>query len=49
MLPRSRKQDTAESLEDAIARLIDEAPPLSDEQRARLAILLRPSAPAVAA
>jgi hypothetical protein len=31
-------------LEEQIKRVVDEAPPLTDEQRARLAQLLRPAA-----
>lgn len=33
----------AERAEDYIRRLVDEAPPLTDEQRARLAALLAPA------
>lgn len=37
-----RAQLKAERLEDYIARVVDSAPPLTDEQRERLAALLRP-------
>ena len=33
----------AERAADYIAKIVSEAPPLSDDQRARLALLLRPS------
>ena len=36
-----RRQLKAERLEDYIARTVDEAPPLTDDQRDRLALLLR--------
>jgi hypothetical protein len=36
-----RRQLKAERLEDVIKRTVDEAPPLSAEQRSRLALLLR--------
>lgn len=39
-----RRQLKAERLEEHIRRVVDDAPPLSDEQRARLAQLLRPTA-----
>jgi hypothetical protein len=38
-----RRQLKAERLEEHIKNLVDAAPPLTDEQRARLAALLRPS------
>jgi hypothetical protein len=40
----ARRDYAAEKLADYIRRTVDEAPPLSDEQRARLALLLRPTA-----
>jgi hypothetical protein len=39
-----RAQLKAERLEDYIARVVDAAPPLTAEQRDRLALLLRPVA-----
>lgn len=36
-----RRQLKAERLEDYIKRAVDEAPPLTDEQRAHLAAILR--------
>lgn len=39
-----RRRLKAERLEDYIARTVDEAPPLTAEQRDRLALLLRGSA-----
>jgi hypothetical protein len=55
-LSRSRKADDpdlitarrdlrAEKLADHIRQVVDAAPPLSDEQRDRLAALLRPTTP----
>jgi hypothetical protein len=38
-----RRQLRAARAEDYIRRLIDSAPPLTDEQRARLATLLHPA------
>ncbi len=39
-----RRQYRAVAAEDYIRELVDSAPPLTDEQRDRLAVLLRPSA-----
>ena len=39
---RSAKARSVEALERHIRRVVDAAPPLTDEQRARLAVLLRP-------
>ncbi|UFN46080.1 hypothetical protein [Nocardioides okcheonensis] len=39
-----RRQLKAERLEEHIKRVVDDAPPLNDEQRARLARLLRSTA-----
>jgi hypothetical protein len=36
---------TAPGVEAHVQRLVDAAPPLSEEQRARLAVLLRPGSP----
>lgn len=41
-----RRQLRAERLEDYIIRTVDAAPPLTVEQRDRLALLLRPSSAA---
>lgn len=38
-----RRQLKAERLEDYIRRVVDDAPELNDEQRRRLAALLRPT------
>lgn len=38
-----RRQLKAERLEEHIKKIVDSAPPLNDEQRNRLAALLRPS------
>lgn len=38
-----RRQLKSERLEDYIRRVVDEAPPLTAEQRDRLALLLRPA------
>ena len=43
---RARQQFKALKAEDYIRELVDTAPPLTDEQRDRLAVLLRPSAAA---
>lgn len=40
----SRRDLKAARLEDHIRKTVDEAPPLTDEQRARLAQLLQPTA-----
>lgn len=42
----ARRDLRAARLEEHIRKLVDEAPPLSDEQRSRLAALLRPAAAA---
>ncbi len=44
MQRRSAKARSVRRAEDYIRRLVDTAPPLTDEQRDRLAILLRPTA-----
>ncbi len=41
---RSAKARSVRAVEDRIRELVDAAPPLTDEQRARLAVLLRPVA-----
>lgn len=40
----ARRNMRAARAEDYIKRLVDSAPPLNDEQRDRLALLLRPTA-----
>lgn len=40
-IENARRDFAAAKLEDYIARTVDEAPPLTVEQRARLALLLR--------
>lgn len=42
-LPELRRDLRAAELEEHIRRLVDQAPPLTSEQRARLAALLRPT------
>ncbi len=44
MQRKSAKARSVRRAEDYIRRLVDNAPPLTDEQRDRLAVLLRPSA-----
>lgn len=39
-----RKQLKAERLAEHVAKVVDSAPPLTDDQRARIAGLLRPAA-----
>lgn len=39
----ARRALRTEKLADHIAKVLDEAPPLTDEQRGRLAVLLRPT------
>jgi hypothetical protein len=39
----ARRDYRAARAEDYIRKLVDQAPPLSDEQRTRLAAILRPS------
>lgn len=39
-----RRQLKAERLAEHVARVVDSAPPLSDEQRARIASMLAPAA-----
>ena len=41
-LVEARRKLRAARLEDAITKLVDAAPPLTDEQRRRLAVLLAP-------
>ncbi len=41
---KSAKARSFRKAEDYIKRLVDTAPPLTDEQRDRLAVLLRPTA-----
>lgn len=43
-LPELRRDLRAAELAEHIARLVDAAPPLTAEQRAKLALLLRPDA-----
>lgn len=40
----ARRDFTAAKLADYIKRTVDQAPPLTDEQRERIAALLRPTA-----
>ena len=42
-LPELRRELRALSLEEHIRKVVDSAPPLSDQQKAKLAALLRPS------
>lgn len=45
-LPDLRRNLRAAQLEEHIRRVVDAAPPLTDEQRERIAALLRPAADA---
>ncbi len=45
----ARRDYAAQVLEDHIRRVVDAAPPLTPEQRDRLALLLRPTAGGAAA
>ena len=44
-IPELRRDLRAAELEDYIRTAVDAAPPFTDEQRVRLAALLRPSGP----
>lgn len=46
---RARGDEARAAYWDAIRAKVDQAPPLNGEQRARLAVLLRPSVPQVPA
>lgn len=45
-LADARRDLRAAELEEHVRRIVAEAPPLTDDQRSRIAALLRPAAPA---
>ena len=45
MSDQQRKKELQQQLDDHIRSVVDQAPPLTDEQRVRLAALLAPEGP----